>query len=67
MTFYRVMVDISMRDLLVEADSEKHAEERIRKEYVYPLWREHPFGGRPSQWGTRIRKPWKKQLKGLIK
>jgi hypothetical protein len=52
-----------MKDLLIEADSEEHAMERIRKEYVYPLWREHPFGGRPSQWNMRIRTPWKKQLK----
>lgn len=66
MTLYRVLVDISMKDLLVEADNEKHARERIRKEYVYPLWKEHPFGGSPSQWGTRIRKPWKKQLKDKL-
>ena len=62
MAMYRALVDISMKDLLIEADSEEHAMERIRKEYVYPLWREHPFGGRPSKWGMRIRKPWKKQL-----
>jgi hypothetical protein len=62
MPTYRVLVDISMKDLLVEADSEEHAMERIRKEYVYPL-RQPPFGGSPSKWGMRIRKPWKKQLK----
>jgi hypothetical protein len=62
MALYRVLVDISMRDLLIEADSEEHAMERIRKEYIYPLWHEHPFGGRPSKWGMRIREPWKKQL-----
>ena len=62
MPTYRVLVDISMKDLLIEADSEEHAMERIRKEYVYPL-REHPFGGSPSKWGMRVRKPWKKQLK----
>ena len=61
MAMYRALVDISMRDLLIEADSEEHAMERIRKEYVYPL-RQHPFGGHPSAWGMRIREPWKKQL-----
>jgi hypothetical protein len=61
MAMYRILVDISMRDLLIEADSEEHAMERIRKEYVYPL-RQHPFGGHPSAWGMRIREPWKKQL-----
>ena len=62
MAMYRVLVDISMVDLLVEADSEEHVLERIRKEYIYPLWHEHPFGGRPSKYEMRIRKPWKKQL-----
>lgn len=61
MAMYRVLVDISMKDLLVEADSEEHAMERIRKEYVLPL-RQHPFGGRPSKYGMRVREPWKKQL-----
>jgi hypothetical protein len=62
MAMYRVLVDISMKDLLVEADSEEHVLERIRKEYVYPLWKEHPFGGSPSKYVMRVRQPWKKQL-----
>lgn len=55
---YRVLLDVSYRDMLVEADNEEEA-----KQIVFETFRKlRPFGGYPSKQEVRLRAPWKKQL-----
>ena len=56
---FRILFDISYVDLLVDADSEAEAMEKVWRHYKDV----RPFGGRPRMASTRVRQPWKWQLK----
>jgi len=55
---YRILLDIHWVDMLVEADSEEEARDKVFDYYR----KDRPFGGRPRMMQVRIRKPWKHQL-----
>ena len=59
MPMYRILLDINYVDLLVEADSEKEAVDKVSEHYRNV----RPFGGRPRSVLIRVRQPWKHQLK----
>jgi len=59
MAFFRILLDIHLVDLLVEADSEEEAIDKVAN--TYRNFR--PFGGRARLTQYRVRKPWKHQLK----
>ena len=56
---FRILLDISYVDLLVDADSEAEAHKKVLQHYKDV----RPFGGRPRLVSTRVRQPWKWQLK----
>ena len=61
MPYYRILLDIKYRDLLVEAKDEREASDMVWKEYS----KFRPFGGSYRSLVTRVRKPWKHQMKKL--
>jgi len=58
---YRILLDVNYVDLLVEADNEKEAVDKVSEHYRGV----RPFGGRPRSIQIRVREPWKRQLKEL--
>ncbi len=56
---FRILLDVSYVDLLVDADSEKAAMDKVYAHYRGV----RPFGGRPRMTTIRVRQPWKWQLK----
>ena len=58
MALFRVLLDMHWVDLLVEADSEKEAVDKVSSHYRSL----RPFGGRPRLTKIRVRQPWKHQL-----
>jgi hypothetical protein len=59
--YYRVILDVTFHDLLIEAESEEAAS-RIAHDWA---WKVRPFGGCKRVSKARVRKPWKKQLEKL--
>lgn len=55
---YRVLLDVHYVDLIVEADSEQEAVDKVSEHYRGV----RPFGGRPRSIMIRVRQPWKHQL-----
>jgi hypothetical protein len=58
---FRVLVDVSYNDMLVDADTEEEAVNKVSAYYRETL----PFGGQPRLVRIRIREPWKYQLRRL--
>ncbi len=59
---FRMLVDVSYIDLLVDAETEEDALNQVRKW----MWDKNnrPFGARLRVVEYRVRKPWKRQLTG---
>ena len=56
--YYRVILNVTFHDMLVEAESEEAAS-RIAHDWARNL---RPFGGYKRVSTAKIRKPWKRQL-----
>jgi hypothetical protein len=61
MAKFRVLMKMSMKDMLVEAEDEKTALDMVVQEYK----NYRPFGGHFSRMEVQARKPWKFQLEKL--
>jgi hypothetical protein len=58
---FRVLVDVNYIDMLVDADTEKEAVDKVSAHYRG----KQPFGGQARLVRIRIREPWKYQLRRL--
>ena len=61
MPYFRILLDVKYRDLLVEAKDEQEASNMVREAYS----KFRPFGGSYSSLATRVREPWEYQMKKL--